>query len=81
MMTSSTPISPAAGEVGADATADPYVADSYFTDGANLYRLIGWLSRRTEPALAELEDCRTLQCVLLERAALVRLRLRVVARA
>lgn len=37
----------------------------YFTDGANLYRFVGWLSRSIEERLAELEDCRSLDIVLI----------------
>jgi hypothetical protein len=37
----------------------------YFTDGANLYRLVGWLSRSLEDKLAELEDCRSLDILLI----------------
>ena len=63
----------------ADAQADPYVGDRYFTDGVNLYRLIRWLSRPGEQPLAELEDCRLMHCALLDREALVALALRAVA--
>jgi len=57
---------------------DPYVADSYFTDGVHLYRMIGWLSRHAETPLAELEDCRTLKCTLRSRADLARMGLALV---
>jgi hypothetical protein len=63
------------------AKSDPYTVDAYFTDGFTLFRLGGWLSRPTQPALAELEDCRTLHCVLLERDELIGLRLRPVVAA
>ena len=43
---------------------DLFVSDSYFTDGINLYRFIGWLSRDGETPLAEIEDCRSLRCWL-----------------
>ncbi|MGZ6564728.1 MAG: hypothetical protein ACXVHB_31870 [Solirubrobacteraceae bacterium] len=35
-------------------------AGRYFADGADLYRLVGWLGRWLEAMLAELEDCRSL---------------------
>jgi len=62
-----------------DATTDPYLVDSFFTDGVNLYRIAGWLSRPSVPPLAELEDCRSLHCTLMEREVLVSLALRPVA--
>ena len=37
----------------------------YFTDGANLYRFVGWLSRSIGERLAELEDCRSLDVLLI----------------
>jgi len=55
----------------ADGAPDPYVADTYFTDGVHLYRLTGWLSRPGEQPLAELEDCRALHCTLVERKDLL----------
>jgi len=60
---------------------DDYVANRYFTDGASLYRVAGWLSRPGEEPLAELEDCHTLNSVLLERAALMALALQPVVTA
>jgi hypothetical protein len=36
----------------------------YFTDRRNLYRLVGWLIRSRGAGLAALEDCRTLDIVL-----------------
>jgi len=80
MMSSSAPITDSIGDLDAELAPDPYVAGAYFTDGVNLYRLVGWLERRTEPLLAEIEDCRTLDCALLERAVLVALGLRPVPR-
>jgi len=62
------------------AAPDPYVADRYFTDGINLFRLAGWLSRPRQAPLAELEDCRSLHSTLLERDGLVALDLRPVLR-
>jgi hypothetical protein len=58
---------------------DVYVADRYFTDGWNLYRLAGWLSRPGEQPLAELEDCRSLHSTLLEHEHLLALSLNPVA--
>ena len=65
----------------APAGAGQYLTDSYFTDGVNLYRLAGWLSRPGEEALAELEECRSLHSTLLEREALLALHLVPVHRA
>jgi hypothetical protein len=54
---------------------DPYVvSDRYFTDGVSLYRLVGWIIRPSEAPLAELEDCRSLDTVMLERDDLLALR-------
>lgn len=75
-----TPASPTGAPTDPSAL-DPYVEDAYFTDGSNLYRLAGWLTRPTQPALVELEDCRSLHCVLIDRDELVALGLRPVVRA
>jgi hypothetical protein len=64
-----------------DTGVDPYQVDSYFTDGVSLFRIAGWLSRPSVPPLVELEDCRSLQCTLLERDVLLGLCLRPVVRA
>jgi hypothetical protein len=37
---------------------------SYFTDGGRLYRLIVWIDRSKESMLAAVEDCRTLEILL-----------------
>jgi hypothetical protein len=50
----------------------------YFTDGVNLYRLVCWLRRPAAPHLAELEDCRSLDCTLVSSDDLARLALRAV---
>jgi hypothetical protein len=62
-----------------DTPHDPYLAERYFTDGVNLFRLVGWLSRPCEPPLAELEDCSSLYSDLLERDDLDELALHPVA--
>ncbi len=36
----------------------------YVTDGVNLYRVVCWLSRPVGSRMVELEDCRSLDCVL-----------------
>jgi hypothetical protein len=48
----------------------------YFTDGVHLYRLVCWLNRPVGPRLAELEDCRSLDCMIVTSDDLVRLPLR-----
>jgi hypothetical protein len=62
------------------ADRDPRLATNafhrqYLTDGVNLFRFVGWLGRSMGEKLAELEDCRSLDILLvpqheLERAAL-----------
>ena len=56
-----------------------YLADRYFTNGAALYRVVGWMHRPTEPALVELEDCASLHLALLTREDLAMMALRPVA--
>jgi len=48
----------------------------YLTDGVHLYRFIGWVGRSVQATLAELEDCRSLDVVLVTREDLVASRLR-----
>lgn len=36
----------------------------YLTDGTNLYRFVGWVSRSVETKFGELEDCRSLNILL-----------------
>jgi hypothetical protein len=57
----------------------PYVADRYFTNGAALYRVVGWCHRPGEPARVEFEDCATLHLALLAREDLAMMALRPVA--
>jgi hypothetical protein len=38
-------------------------AGRYFTDGINLYRFVGWVDR-TDNGLAAVEDCRSLELLL-----------------
>ena len=45
----------------------PYLADRYFTNGAALYRVVGWHKRPGEPPRVEFEDCATLHLALLAR--------------
>jgi hypothetical protein len=53
----------------------------YFTDDVDLYRVVRWLRRPTEPPLAEVENCRSLACELLGPEDLARLYVRVVSSA
>ena len=55
----------------------PYLADRYFTNGAALYRVVGWCPG--EPARVEFEDCATLHLALLAREDLAMMALRPVA--
>ena len=61
------------------APRDSGAPERYFTDGVNLYRLVGWLERPDRPPLVELEDCRSLSTTLLEREELEALALLPVA--
>lgn len=54
-------------------------ADGYLTDGRNLYRFVCWLNRPVKPRLAELENCRSLESVLVSSEDLARLGLRPVS--
>ena len=44
--------------------SDPQPSQRYFTDGSDLYRFAGWLTRSGNSKLAALEDCRTLRILL-----------------
>lgn len=55
------------------------VADTYLTDGASLFRVAGTLLDLNNDALVELEDCRTLDLLLLPAARATGLGLRAVA--
>ena len=57
----------------------PYLAGRYFTNGAALYRVVGWHRRPGEPARVEFEDCATLHLALLAREDLALMALRPVA--
>lgn len=62
-----------------EAPAPPFELDApggYLTDGLNLYRFIGWVGGSMHAALAELEDCRSLDVVLVRAEELRRARLR-----
>jgi hypothetical protein len=59
--------------------ADAVSRVGYFTDGAELYRVNRWLERPSEPRLAEVENCRSLDCVLLSCDDLARLPVRMIA--
>jgi hypothetical protein len=50
----------------------------YFTDGVELYRVVRWLDRPAEPRLAEVENCHSLDSVLLSCDDLARLSVRLV---
>ena len=54
----------------------PYLADRYFTNGAALYRVVGWHHRAGEPPRVEFEDCATLHLALLAREDLAAMVLR-----
>jgi len=54
----------------------PYLPGRYFTNGAALYRIVGWLHRPSEPPLAQVEDCATLHLALLTREELAMMALR-----
>ena len=55
-----------------------YPPDCYFTDERNLYRIVSWLSRPVGPDLAEIEDSRSLERILVAGEDLGGLRLRAV---
>lgn len=57
----------------------PYLAGRYFTNGAALYRVVGWQRRQGQPARVEFEDCATLHLALLTRQDLAMMALRPVA--
>lgn len=46
------------------APGDPYWAHRYFTDGVRLYRFIGWVGKSLGCMVAELEDCASLDVML-----------------
>jgi hypothetical protein len=52
---------------------------AYFTDDVNLFRVVRWLRRPSEPPLAEVENCRSLESVLLAPDDLARLAVRFVS--
>lgn len=54
------------------ARADRNPAQRYFTDGVRLYRLVCWVSRSVNAKLAALEDCRSLEIVLIRGEDLAR---------
>jgi hypothetical protein len=51
----------------------------YFTDEVNLYRVARWPRRPSELPLAEVENCRSLERVLLAPDDLARLSVRLVS--
>jgi len=55
---------------------EPHPAHRYFTDGVNLYRFVGWVNRSVSAMLAELEDCRSLEVVVVSAEDLARSTLR-----
>jgi hypothetical protein len=57
----------------------PSLDGRYFTDGAALYRVVGWRHRPGEPVRVEFEDCATLHLVMLTREDLATMALRRVA--
>jgi hypothetical protein len=42
----------------------------YFTDGGRLYRLIAWVARSRRSTLVAVEDCRSLEILLVSGAHL-----------
>lgn len=61
-----------------DATTLPEPAQrhDYLTDGVNLYRFVRWVNRSVTAMFAELEDCRSLDIVLVTAEHLARSPLR-----
>jgi hypothetical protein len=55
---------------------NPDSGDRYYTDGENLYRFAGWLTRSDNAELALPEDCRSLELLLVTADDLARARLR-----
>src|SRR5579863_2162088 len=72
-------LTPDARTVAPAALESPYIADRYFTNGAALYRVVGWRRRTGEPARVEFEDCATLHLALLAREEVAMMALRPVA--
>jgi hypothetical protein len=54
----------------------PFWAHRYFTDGVKLYRFVGWVHRSVSGMLAEFEDCRSLDVLLVNIDSLGRTGLR-----
>jgi hypothetical protein len=54
----------------------PIVSQRYMTDGTNLYRFVGWGMRK---GFAELEDCRSLDLLVVSARQLASQRMRPVA--
>jgi hypothetical protein len=54
----------------------PLWTHRYYTDGVKLYRFVSWVHRSLSGALAEFEDCHTLDILLVSIDSLGRGRLR-----
>jgi hypothetical protein len=61
---------------GAPRSLDRYLPHPYCTDGVNLYRFVGRVDRSLDATFAELEDCRSLDIVLVSVEDLARSALR-----
>jgi hypothetical protein len=55
-------------------------AGGYFTDGINLYRFLGWVDGSEHRALAAVEDCRSLDVLLVSGNFVARPGVRIVSR-
>jgi len=53
-----------------------YAPHRYMTDGVHLYRFVGWVDRSVKVVFAELEDCRSLEVLLVSAEDLARSALR-----
>lgn len=58
---------------------DPFWAHTYFTDGHDLFRFVGLLGRTFEGVVAEFENCRSLDVLLVRIDPRSRNRLRPVS--
>ncbi len=72
------PVPPGAGAADSSGDAAPSAQSRYLTDGKNLYRFLGAFPGGTAEMIG-LEDCRSLEVILLESGALENLALRQVA--
>jgi hypothetical protein len=64
------------GRTGAERPLEVIVSHRYLTDGTNLYRFVGWGMRQ---GFAELEDCRSLDVLVVSARQLLSQHMRPVA--